>query len=193
MKVMKSNTFGPVTRYSDAHIFVVMDILNRTGVSCRKKLMEETELGEGSVRGLLKVLKDWKWVEIKQTGVSLTDTGRSNFNDFGIKLVEIKSGTYGIGCNQQGVIISGLAHKVTNGMAQRDMAVRYGAEGASVFVMREGMIIFPDSWDVDTNDPRTASDIRATGIQNGDILMIVDSDTKEHARLIAASVGLAMR
>lgn len=193
MKILNTANFGPSARYTDAHLFVIMDILDRNHRCSRKKLVEETDLGEGSIRGMLKVLKDWKWIEVIQSGVSLTETGKSNFKDFGIFFVDITNDVYGTGGYQQAILIKGAANDVTNGMAQRDLAIRNGADGASIFIIRNGKLLFPESWDVDINDPEFADRIRSTGMEEGDALMIVDSESEWHARLIAAAVGLAMR
>ena len=54
MELMYDNNCGPVARYSDAHLFLVLDILQRRGHIGRKGLMEDTGLGEGSTKGMLK-------------------------------------------------------------------------------------------------------------------------------------------
>lgn len=193
MELMYDNSCGPVARYSDAHLFLVLDILQRRGHIGRKGLMEDTGLGEGSTRGMLKVRKDWKWVEIKQTGVFITEFGRQSFEKFKMRYTDVLNVNYAEGRYQQGIIIEGVAYKVTNGMEQRDLAVRNGATGAATFVMRDDRVIFPKNWDVDKNDPRFAEEIRAAGMKNEDVLILVDSNNANRLRVMAAAVGLAMR
>lgn len=193
MELINGNNYGPMTRYSDTHIFLVMDALERNKRMSRKGLVDETGLGEGSIRGMLKVLKDWKWIEVKQTGVCITEFGRKSFHGFGMRYVDIFNDKYAVGKYQQGIMVEGVADKVTNGMAQRDIAIRNGAEGAVIFVMRDGRIIFPKDWDIDEKDPRFAKKIRDTGMKEGDALVIVDSNDADVARAVAAAVGLVMR
>ncbi len=193
MELINGNNYGPMTRYSDAHIFLVMDALERNKRMSRKGLVDETGLGEGSIRGMLKVLKDWKWVEIKQTGVFITEFGRQSFEKFKMRYTDVLNVNYAEGRYQQGIIIEGVAYKVTNGMEQRDLAVRNGATGAATFVMRDDRVIFPKNWDVDKNDPRFAEEIRAAGMKNEDVLILVDSNDANRLRVMAAAVGLAMR
>jgi hypothetical protein len=185
--------YGPMARYSDAHIFVALDLLQNCGRMSRKSLMKEMEIGEGSVRGMLKVLREWKFVEVSQTGITITDFGRENLGKFGIRLVDFSDERYAVSSCQQGVIVEGIAQKVTSGMAQRDIAIRCGADGASIFVMRDNRIIFPMSWSVDDNDPELAGRIRATGIREGEALVLVDAKWPSTARIVAAAAGLAMR
>lgn len=193
MELINENSYGPMARYTDAHIFLALDIIQRKGRISRKGLVEETGLGEGSIRGMMKVLKEWKWVEIKQSGIHITAFGRESFDSFRLRYVDIYNEKYAVSRYQQGIIVEGVADKVTNGMAQRDLAIMNGANGAAIFVMRGGRIIFPESWDIDEKDPEFAKKIRATGMKDGDVLVIVDSEDPDEAKVVAAAVGLAMR
>jgi len=193
MELINENNYGPMARYTDAHIFLVLDIIQRRGRISRKGLVEETGLGEGSIRGMLKVLKEWKWVEVKQNGIHITAFGKRSFDSFRLRYVDIYNEKYAVSRYQQGIIVEGVADSITNGMAQRDLAIKNGADGAAIFVMRGGRIIFPESWDIDERDPEFAKKIRATGIKDGDALVIVDTKDPDEAMAVAAAVGLAMR
>lgn len=150
-------------------------------------------MGEGTIKTMLKVLKEWEWVTITRKGVELTDFGRCSFLGFGLEFTQISNSKYAVGVHQQGIIVRGGAKDVTNGMKQRDMAVRNDAEGASVFIMSEGKMIFPANWNLDEQDPVFASELRATGMSEGDALVLVGADTEPVAKAAAAAVGLAMR
>ena len=193
MELIREGIYGPVARYTDAHIFVVLDTINERKRVSRKTLAAVTGVGEGSIKGMLKVLKDWKWIEVSHGGVVLTEFGRKNYLDFGIRFVDLCNESYAVGTYQQGVIVSGAADKVTNGMAQRDDAVRNGAEGASVFIMREGKLILPVIWNMDERDPEFARKVREAGMEDGDVLLLIGADSPETAKVVAAAVGLGMR
>ena len=193
MELIREGIYGPVARYTDAHIFVVLDTINERKRVSRKTLAAVTGVGEGSIKGMLKVLKDWKWIEVSHGGVVLTEFGRKNYLDFGIRFVDLCNESYAVGTYQQGVIVSGAADKVTNGMAQRDDAVRNGAEGASVFILREGKLILPVIWNMDEKDPEFARKVREAGMEDGDVLLLIGADSPETAKVVAAAVGLGMR
>jgi hypothetical protein len=78
-------------------------------------------------------------------------------------------------------------------MAQRDDAVRNGAEGASVFLMRDGKLMLPVIWDMDEKDPEFARKVREAGMVDGDVLLLIGADSPETAKVVAAAVGLGMR
>ena len=193
MELIRESGSGPMSRYSDAYLFMVLDSLYRNGRMSRRLLVEDVGLGEGSVRSMLNVLKDWRWIEISRSGSYLTEFGRTNFEGFGIRYVDIQDRKYALGSRQQGIIIKGEAGKITNGMAQRDLAVKNGAMGASVFVMRDGRVLFPTIWDLDEKDPEVAARIRAAGLTEGDALVVVGSENIYRSRVAAAAVGLAMK
>ena len=156
-------------------------------------MVEETGLGEGTIKTMLKVLKEWEWVTITRKGVELTDFGRSSFLGFGLEFTQIYNSKLVGGGHQGGIIVRGGAKRWTNGMKQRDLAVKNDAEGASVFIMSEGKMIFPANWNLDEQDPVFASELRATGMSEGDALVLVGADTEHVAKAAAAAVGLAMR
>ncbi len=107
MELIDDKNYGPMVRYSDAHLFLLLDILQSRGRISRKRLTEETGLGEGSIRGMLKVLKDWKWIEIRQTGVFITEFGRDSYEKFNMRYVDITNRNYAEGRYQQGIIVEG--------------------------------------------------------------------------------------
>ena len=193
MELIVSSRSGPASRYSDAYLFMVLDSLYRNGCMSRKALVDDVGLGEGSVRSMLNVLKSWRWIDVNRAGSVLTEFGKASYEGFGIRYVDFCDRKYVLGRCQQAVIVKGVAGKVTNGMAQRDVAVMNGAAGASVFVMRDGKVLFPTIWDMDEGDPEVAGRIRAAGLKEGDALVVVGSDDYLRSRVAAAAVGLAMR
>ncbi len=185
--------FGAAARYADAHIYVALDLIYRGGRAGRQSLADELGIGEGSVRSMLNVLREWRWIQVRQSGVTLTELGKESFRGFGMQLVRVSESKYSVGNFQYGIIVRGAAASVTDGMKQRDLAVMNGAEGASVFVMIKGELIFPKNWNLDEQDPETAARLRQTGMRDGDVLIIAGADTEKKARLAAAAAGLAMK
>ena len=59
-----------------------------------------------------------------------------------------------------------------------------------MFVMRNDRIIFPPDVKVDERDPEFAKKIRAVGMSEGDVLVIVGSENLPKSRIAAAGIGL---
>jgi len=183
---------GPVARYSDAHIFTALSIIHREGVISRGDLAEELGLGEGSTRNILNTMEGWKQIVIQRKGVSLTPLGRETVESIPLRFVNISNPKYVKGDCQQGILVKGAADRINDGMAQRDTGIRLGSDGASVFVMRDGKIIFPNDYNVDSEDPEFAAKIRSVGIEEGDALIIAGSDDSTVSTIAAAGIGLAL-
>ena len=155
-------------------------------------LSDELDVGEGTVRSLLNVLKSWKMTEVSQRGVSLSPFGIKTVDSLPIKFVSIHSDTYVKGNFQQGLLIKGGATSVKNGMEQRDEGVRNGSDGASVFIMKDNRVLFPPNWDLDSDDPQFAKALRDVGLDENDALVIAGSDKQSKSRIAVASIGLRM-
>jgi len=192
LDIIPKSKIGPMTRYNDAHAYLVMDCIHNRGSTSRKDLVEVLGIGEGSVRTLINVMKSWEVVETSQTGIRFTKFGEYVYKNIPIMLVDAYSDKYAVGEYQQGMLVRGVADKVTNGMAQRDIGVRNGSEGASVFIMKDGKIILPKVVDIDEDDPAFAGQIRSTGIENGDVFLLVGSNDPSTSRVAAISIALEM-
>ena len=84
----------------------------------RAALSSYTNIGEGSVRKIIEVLKTWKTIDVKQTGITITDAGIDLLKSIPMNLIDLERSEYVIGAFQQGVLVHGVSDKITNGMHQ---------------------------------------------------------------------------
>lgn len=192
MELYMTPSGGPIARYSDAHLYLALDAIKRNGSMSRKRLATELRIGEGSVRAIINLMRDWGVIVARQTGVRLTEFGEFTYESIPMRLVDAYSGKYAIGSSQQGILVKGVADKVTNGMLQRDTGIKHGASGASVFVIRDGVLIMPMEWNIDQDDPILAETIRSTGMVEGDVFLLVGSDDPISSKVAAVSIALEM-
>ncbi len=192
MDLYVNSQTGPLVRYTDAHMYLAMYEMYRNGSMSRKKLTDILGIGEGSVRTMVNQMKEWGVIETRQTGIRLTKFGEYTFENIPFSLMDAYSNKYAIGECQQGVLVRDVADKVTDGRAQRDSGIRNGSNGASVFIIKDGKLIFPKDWDVDREDPLLAEQIRSTGMKEGDVFLLVGSDDMTISRISAVSIALEM-
>lgn len=192
MKILEENCMGPAFRYGDAHLYLMLDCLMREDHASRMRLTEVTGLGEGSVRSLIRMLRKWGLIDTARRGTSITDAGRRVYSQLNMRLVDCCCEAYATGEYQCGVIVRDLAKDVTDGLCQRDTAVRNGADGATVFVMRDGKVVFPGDIVMDEAYPDFAEGLRAAGMAEGDVFMLVGAATEAAARCAAAATGVAL-
>ena len=193
MKIIDEPQFGPMFRFNDANVYWALYTLSDGKRVGRKRLAEEVGIGEGSMRRIIETLKDWDFITIKQTGITITRTGLTFLNQIPIRPVEVSLPDSVVGSFQQGVLALGVADKVKNGMEQRDIGVKMGATGCTTLVIRNGNLMVPPDWNLDEKSPEAAYKIRQdTGITDKDALIIGSADTRILAIEAAVSAALEM-
>ncbi|MDR3074914.1 MAG: hypothetical protein LBU30_02600 [Candidatus Methanoplasma sp.] len=190
MRLTDDPEYGPPSRFGDTHIYYVLTLLDESRPTSRMKLSEMTGIGEGSIRNIVGILKKWKAVEIRQTGIRISESGLKLRDSIPVKLVDVERFEYVMGAYHQGVLAKGVADKITNGMYQRDRGIIAGANGASVFMIREGRLIMPTNWDMDTRDPEFARHLRSKGMEEGDVMIISGASDVRVAAVSAISIAL---
>lgn len=175
MKIMDIPAFGPMFRFTDANVYYALFLLSDGRRLGRKRLAELSGVGEGSMRRILEKFREWEFVNIKQTGISITKAGLSFLDQIPLRLKDVDLASTGsiVGEYSQGVIVFGVANKVDNGMQQRDAGIKAGAEGATTIVIRDGKLMIPPDWDMDKEAPELAYKIRKdTGITPDDVIIV---------------------
>jgi predicted transcriptional regulator len=193
MKIIDAPQFGPMFRFNDANVYWTMHILSNGKRIGRKRLADEVGIGEGSMRRILDTLSEWDYISIKQTGIMITKSGQSFLEQIPIQPVDIYLEGSVIGSEQQGVVVKGVANKVNNGMEQRDAGIKVGAEGCTTIVYRDGNLMIPPDWNLDTERPEIAKKIREEyGMKAEDALIIGGGSTKQSAIIAAVSAALEL-
>ncbi len=193
MKIIDEPQFGPMFRFNDANVYWSLHILSDGRRMGRKRLAEEVGVGEGSMRRIIDTLKEWDFINIKQTGITITKAGLSFLEQIPMRPVDIHIEESVEGEYQQGVLVIGGVGKVVNGMEQRDAGIKVGAEGCTTIVIRDGNLMIPPDWNLDEKDPELAYRIRKDiGLTENDALIIGGSDTKTSAIEAAVTAALAM-
>lgn len=193
MKIIDEPQFGPMFRFNDANVYWTLYLLSTGRRIGRKRLAAEVGVGEGSMRRIIETLKDWEFIEIKQTGITITKSGMSFLTQMPIWPVNVYIEGSVVGKYQQGVLVMGGASKVVNGMEQRDAGIKVGGEGCTTIVIRDGKLTIPPDWNLDEKMPEVAYKIRKdTGITQDDALIIGGGDTESSAVEAAVSAALAM-
>lgn len=179
MKIMDIPAFGPMFRFTDANVYYALYILSDGKRIGRKKLAEEAGVGEGSMRRILDKFREWNFVQIKQTGISITKAGLVFLDQIPVRLIDVDLQGSVVGDFTQGVIVYGASSKIVNGMQQRDAGIKAGAEGCTTIVIRDGKLMIPPDWNMDEQTPELAYKIRKdTGITADDVIIVGGGNSK---------------
>ena len=193
MKIIDEPQYGPMFRFNDANVYWALYVLSDGKRMGRKRLAEEVGVGEGSMRRIIDTLKEWGFILIKQTGITITKAGQAFLNQLPIRPVSVNLGEAVVGEFQQAVLVLGAANKVVNGMEQRDMGIKVGGAGCTTIVIRDGNLMVPPDWNIDEKDPDLAYKIRKdSGITQSDALVVGGADSRTSAVEAAITAALSM-
>ena len=182
MKIMDIPAFGPMFRFTDANVYYALYVLSDGKRIGRKKLAEEAGVGEGSMRRILDKFREWNFVQIKQTGISITKAGLVFLDQIPVRLIDVDLQGSVVGDFTQGVIVYGASSKIVNGMQQRDAGIKAGAEGCTTIVIRDGKLMIPPDWNMDEQTPELAYKTRKdTGITADDVIIVGGGSSKTAA------------
>lgn len=193
MKIIDEPQFGPMFRFNDANVYWSLHLLSDGRRMGRKRLADEVGVGEGSMRRIIDTLKEWDFINIKQTGITITKAGLSFLEQLPLRPVNIFVEGSVAGLCQQGVLVLGGADKVVNGMEQRDAGIKVGADGCTTIVIRDGVLMIPPDWNMDEKTPELAYKIRKEiGMTQSDALIIGGGETQALATEAAITAALLM-
>lgn len=193
MKIIDEPQFGPMFRFNDANVYWSLHLLSDGRRMGRKRLADEVGVGEGSMRRIIDTLKEWDFINIKQTGITITKAGLSFLDQLPLRPVNIFVEGSVAGACQQGVLVLGGADKVVNGMEQRDAGIKVGADGCTTIVIRDGILMIPPDWNMDDKTPELAYKIRKEiGMTQSDALIIGGGETPALATEAAITAALQM-
>ncbi len=193
MKIIDEPQFGPMFRFNDANVYWSLHLLSDGRRMGRKRLADEVGVGEGSMRRIIDTLKEWDFINIKQTGITITKAGLSFLDQLPLRPVNIFVEGSVAGACQQGVLVLGGADKVVNGMEQRDAGIKVGADGCTTIVIRDGILMIPPDWNMDEKTPELAYKIRKEiGMTQSDALIIGGGETPALATEAAITAALQM-
>lgn len=179
MKIMDIPAFGPMFRFTDCNVYYALYLLSDGTRMGRKALADACGVGEGSMRRILEKFREWEFIEIRQTGISITKAGIAFLEQIPLRLIDIDIPGSTMGAYQQGVIVYGVSDRVGNGMKQRDAGVRSGGVGCTTIILRDGYLCIPPDWNMDEHTPELAYKIRKdTQISEGDVIIVGDADRK---------------
>ena len=138
----------------------------------RKELSENLSIGEGSARKLVSYMEDRGWTKTARQGISLSDGGRRLLENLGLMAKEVHAGKITVGEVDFALRMRNLAHCVTNGIEQRDEAIKVGASGATTLLFR-GSLVFSDGFEAARSDPRASRVLKQDfELAEGDVLII---------------------
>ncbi len=148
---------GPIPSFVEPHLLLVLLIAGEAKTIGRQELAKRIGVGEGAVRTILKRLREDGYVQVNASGCSLTKSGLAAYGELRKiipAMLKLGPTTLTVGKNQVAILVRGAAHRVANGIDQRDAAIKVGAAGATTYLLRNSKFQIPrDSSDCERDFP----------------------------------------
>ncbi len=173
---------GPQRQFDRVHILRTLLILEKEGRIGRKELVKKLGLGEGSVRSVLKYLMEKDYVtSAVAKGHNLSKKGEefvTTLHNFvlGPKIIDAKDLT--IGGKDVAVLVKDTAKNVRLGINERDAAIKIGSLGATVLIVKNNELIFPDQTELKIRNDNL---YKSYDFREGDVLLIGTDNSYEKA------------
>lgn len=134
---------GPGRKFGPFHYFKALVLINNAGRTGRARLANELGIGEGSIRTLLDELETKSLIARNNSGIVLTKKGKSIISESPIMTMPIGDCSFSLSQHSSVAVVRSASERVSNGIRQRDEAVRNGGAGAITMIVRNGRLYLP--------------------------------------------------
>ncbi|RLI30262.1 MAG: hypothetical protein DRO46_00865 [Candidatus Hecatellales archaeon] len=194
-EIASKRDIGPLPAFGEIHVLEAIELLGSEGPIGRVKLSKRLNLGEGSVRTILKHLRLAGLVEGGREGYTLTKKGRKIYNSIHEALsgpVEIPQNSLAFGRFNVAYLVRKAWKGVRYGLEQRDAAIRVGGSGAVTLIYREGRLTIPGareeySREIASVEKRISESFT---LEEGDVVIIGAGGSRREAELAAKAAAL---
>ncbi|OYT65852.1 hypothetical protein B6U74_02495 [Candidatus Bathyarchaeota archaeon ex4484_205] len=188
-----TETEGPPRVFDTSHIILALYYVFNKGPCSRTSLSAYLNLGEGSIKSMIRIMKNLGLINTTFKGCYLTELGSQIIQlfryYFPLIVEEVPNLKYVKMGNFNSLIV--LRHiSISNFIKLRDMFIRKGAEGASILHFQDNILSIPlVIEDLSIHSEEDYSILHNFPLKNGDFLVICGADIRQKA-LIAAISGL---
>jgi hypothetical protein len=154
-----SGRYAPsrILSFDIAHVFKAFQLIEKNGHISRDLLCQELNLGEGSIKTLIKHLKMQDLIETSRIGTKMSVKGNRIFSHILSSVPRecaLPKCSVALGRYNYAVLLKQLSIAVKSGIEQRDAAIKMGAIGATtLFYTNEKFVIPGTKYDALKREP----------------------------------------
>lgn len=185
-----------VLSFDMVHVFKTLQLINDKGHVSRENLCKELELGEGTVRTLIRHLKMHGMIESSNAGTKMTKKGSALLSDLLSSLpseTRLSKCKITLGKHNYAILIKDMSYAVKSGIEQRDAAVKIGASGATTLLFKDNRFLIPQTnYDALKGDEELAKQlIQDLQPHEEDVIIIgTDDSSRKRAEFAAKNAAL---
>ncbi|MBY8986441.1 MAG: hypothetical protein KGD65_15315 [Candidatus Lokiarchaeota archaeon] len=213
--LFESSTIKP--SFEEVHVILSLFIFdeNREGIG-RYRLQKELLIGEGTAKSLIKKLNEkTRFLTVtdkgRRKGHVLTEKGNNFLEEIKKKIPLLRRGDTSLlksitiesfNITPYFCLIKTAAENITNGIEQRDAAIKVGGKGATCLIYNGKDLVFPsrvdseDSFNIVKNDILNYFKHEITknkfDLEKDDVIIIGSGESEQKSRLAALNSALTL-
>ncbi|MFY9795662.1 MAG: DUF4443 domain-containing protein [Candidatus Nitrosopolaris sp.] len=143
-----SSRYAPsrILSFDITHVFKALQLIETRGHISRDLLCKELNLGEGSIKTLVKHLMMENMIKTSKAGTKMSDKGKKFFAELLSSIpaeCRIPKCSIALGKFNYAILLKQLSTAIKLGLEQRDAAIKVGGIGATTLLFRKGKFMMP--------------------------------------------------
>lgn len=185
-----------ILSFEMVHVLKTLQLIQEKGHVSRHTLCKKLDLGEGTVKTLVKHLKIYDLVVTDKSGTRISTKGSKLLSELVLSMpaeMSISTCSIALGKFNYGILLRQMSYVIKTGIEQRDAAIKMNALGATTLVYKDKRFIIPNT---NFDALHTEQNLHALLVQSlnpeEDDALIIGSDNKSErtAEFAAKSAAL---
>jgi len=188
-----ANRIAPsrILSFETVHVFKTLQLIQERGHVSRRTLRKKLDLGEGTVKTLIKHLKLYDLIETNKTGTRISAKGSKLLYELILLMpseMSIYTCSVALGKFNYAILLRQMSYAIKTGIEQRDAAIKMNALGATTLVYKDKKFIIPNTnFDALQREQELhASLVQGLKPEEDDVLIIGSDNKSERAAEFAA-------
>jgi hypothetical protein len=180
-----------ILSFEIVHVLVTLQLIQERGHVSRHTLCKKLDLGEGTVKTLVKHLKIYDLIETDKTGTRISTKGSKLLSELLLSIpaeMSISTCSVALGKFNYAILIKQMSYVIRSGIEQRDAAIKMNALGATTLVYKDDKFMIPNTNFNALHREQKLHTLLVDSLkpEEGDVLIIGSDNTSERAAEFAA-------
>lgn len=185
-----------ILSFQIVHVLKTLQLAQERGHVSRHTLCKKLDLGEGTVKTLVKHLKIHDLVETDNTGTRISEKGNKLLSELELSMpaeMSISTCSIALGKFNYAILLKQMSYLFKTGIEQRDAAIKMNALGATTLVYKDKKFMIPNTNFDSLHKEQRLHTLLVEGLNpEQDDVLIIGSDNKSErtAEFAAKSAAL---
>jgi hypothetical protein len=180
-----------ILSFEMVHVLVTLQLIQERGHVSRHTLCKKLDLGEGTVKTLVKHLKIYDLIETDKTGTRISTKGSKLLSELLLSIpaeMSISTCSVALGKFNYAILIKQMSYVIRSGIEQRDAAIKMNALGATTLVYKDDKFMIPNTNFNALHREQKLHTLLVDSLkpEEGDVLIIGSDNMSERAAEFAA-------